>query len=366
MRQIYALGLCAVAGCAVDGRPAEPGMPDVTGGDIDQVDPPPVGRLIPDVCDQRTWTVTPDDKDLDVAVVPIDGGAAVFAVPRAGGPVRGFRVDARGDLVGTQETLLDDRAYTHVAASRAGGRLVIAALADDKVTLDVVRDDLGARFALGDYEGTLVSAQPMATLRDQQLSLIGGAGGVSAIGFAGSLWTQTEPLVLTKSPVVAVDAVPYGDQVMVAWSTADKECHLQRIGSGLESTRAFGCDGVRLAADPVAQRATLVYEQAGTIQRIAIRVGDAGELATTQQVALQAAAPRVGFDGVRTWVAFLDVHGDVVVGFIDEHDRLVSRGLAGTQPRRDAYQLAVFGGAPWIVMAGDAGFGAQRLCAVPE
>jgi hypothetical protein len=353
------------SGCAFDAVEG-PSPDDVTEND-DDVTPEPVAPLIADLCDQRSWEIQPDTKQLDISVVATAAGATVFTVPKEGGAVRGFRVDHRGDLVDREiATVRDDQSYTSVNASIAAGRVVVASTAGERVTMDIVRDDLGAQFRLGELEGSLVSDAPMLTSRATQFALVGGAAGVTANGFVGSDWATTgEPIQLTKSPVVSMTGAARGRDAFLAWSGADRTCHWAQMSSGRHSYRDFGCDDVRMAINPEAVRehSMLVYAEDGSVYRTNLE----SDLTIKQTIAAHGTSPRVVFDGTYYWTSYLNIHGDVVVGFVDDNGTLHSRALEGTRPdHAEAYDLAVFGGGVWIVGVDGNGFGAQRICARPR
>jgi len=350
--------------------PGGPGLEPPGGMEgMDEIGEDPVTRLVPVVCDTRSWsTVTPDDKDLDLAVVGTRTGASIFSVAKAGGALRGFQVDGRGEVIGDRAgtTLRADAQYTAVSATLAAERLVVAAVADDKVTLDLVSDNLAAHHELGRFDGTFVGDMPVLPTRDARVAIVGGALGVTATSFAGLFWNQSPTETLTKDAVVSMTATAYRDDAMIAWSTDARQCHLQRFSSRQESVRNFGCEGARIAADARTNTGTLVYEDQGNVMRTDIRVGGESELANRVQLAELASSPRVAFDGQRTWISYLNVHGDLVVGFVDEHGTLISRALEGTRPQPDAYELAFFADAMWVVSVGELGFGGQRMCVVAQ
>jgi hypothetical protein len=332
-------------------------------GELGDIAPPPLTTYAADVCDQRTWDITPDAKNIDLKVVRTSTGASVLMVPKDGGAVRGFRVDQRGDLFDRDVvTLRDDRNYTSLSASIAADRLVLASLVDDKVTLDIVRDDLGALHNLGSL-GPLVTDSAVITARDTQIALVGGPDGVVANGFTGGLWTSTDPVAVTKAPVVSITATPFLSDTILAWSTTTKECHLQRFAGKQESVRSFGCDDARIAMDAASLRGQLVFVENGNVFRSDIIIGGESELASKVQIAEAGSSPRVAFDGSKFWISYINAHGDVVVGFLDG-GRLASRALEGTRPDAEAYDLSVFADGPWIVSGNDAStMSALRICA---
>ncbi|MBA2540601.1 MAG: hypothetical protein H0V17_13265 [Deltaproteobacteria bacterium] len=350
-----------------DNRPQidDPLVPEMDGiGEFGELVPVHGVHRVAAVCDQRAWDILPDTKHLDVAVVQTSTGASVFGVPKAGGAVRGFRVDQRGDAFDRDVTTIrDDRNYTAVSASVAAGRLVVASVVDDKIAIDIVRDDLGAVHGLGDVSGSLATDVPMITSRDQQVALVGGPFGVFANGFTGATWATTGETAVTKSSITSLTSTKYLDDAVFAWSTDTKECNLQHFATGSTSTRKFGCEGARISMNETDARGMLVFEEAGNVFRSNIYLGGGDELQVKVPVAEIARSPRVVFDGTYHWVSYIDARGDVVVGFVDERGNLVSRALEGTAPaENDAYDLAVFANGVWVVGVNDDGFGAQRMC----
>lgn len=363
------------SGCGLDTGRSVVEPPSDPMDDPSMMDPNQMGEfgedptvpLMAAVCDQRTWDLAPDTKQLDVSVVPTAAGATVFQVPKDGGAVRGFRIDQRGELFDQQMVeIRADRNYTGVSASTAASRLMVASVVDDKVALDMVSDDLATQYRLGDLSGSLVSDTPVLASRDSQFAITGGPEGLMANPYAGLSWQAAPAIELTKSSIVSMAAAAYLDDVLIGWSTADKTCHLQRFASRIESTRAFGCNDLRIAANPAAGRGLMVFEEDGTIYRTDLVIGGENELANKQRVTAHGSSPRVAFDGTRFWISYVDHHGDVVVGFVDGRGDFQSRALEGTRPEvGEAYDLAFYAGGVWVVGLTDTAFSAQHVCVRP-
>ena len=67
----------------------------------------------------------------------------------------------------------------------------------------------------------------------------------------------------------------------------------------------------------------------------------------------------------RYWVSYIDLRGDIVVGFLDEHNQLISTGVFGPRPYRNAYELTIVDGKPWVFSVDPvSGYVANQLCAV--
>jgi len=240
-------------------------MPDMDnmGGELDPAGPGVPRVLTPDICGARAWQITPDSKDLEVHVVPTSAGASVITVPTDGGAVRGFRVDNRGDLFDRDiTTIREDRLYSHVQAAIVEDRLVLGSVTDDKVALDIIRDDLGARHDLGDVSGSFVA--PVVQSRETQMALVGGAGGMIANNFSGALWQPSGTLTISKASIVSATAMTYHDDAIVAYSTTDHECHFDYIVTGRKSTMRDGCDNAQIAVDTTTGNGFMIYEQAGS------------------------------------------------------------------------------------------------------
>ncbi len=349
------------SGCSFDA--IEERSPDDVAENDSDFTPEPVAPLIADVCDQRTWEIQPDTKQLDISVVATAAGATVFTVPKDGGAVRGFRVDQRADLFDREmATVRDDQSYTSVNASIAAGRVVVASTAGERTAMDLVRDDLGAQYRLGEFEGSLVTDAPILTSRATQFALVGGATGLTASGFVGGTWDSAQPLQVTKSPIVSMTGAARNSDAFIVWGESDRTCHWMQLSSGQHSYRDFGCADVRMAINPHAVRnhSMVVYEEDGSIYRTDLE----SDLTIKRPLAAHGSSPRVVFDGTYYWASYINLHGDLVVGFVDDNGTLHSRALEGTRPdHAEAYDLAVFGGGVWVVGVKDDGFGAQHICA---
>jgi len=360
------VGGCVAGDNQIVSPPDMPPGPNVDSGDMmggDEIgDPSAPNYLFADICDARAWDITPDAKDIHLAIVPTQSGATVLTVPRDGGAIRGFRVDNRARLFDRDmQTIRDDRNYTSVSANIVADRLVVSSLVDDKIALDIVSDDLAQRHELGDVSGTLIS--PMVSSRETQIAVVGGPEGVFASTFSGGLWEPMGTSQLLKTPIVSMAAMTYHDDALIAFSTPERECHLQHLATTKDSVVFPGCDNAKFAVDEATGLGLMVYEEAGNLYRtdIAVRVGN--ELSNTQLLAEQASSPRVVFDGRRVWASYLNAHGDIIVGFMD-HGAFRSRALEGVRPSPEAYDLAVFDGGVWVVSVELDAFLGERICAV--
>lgn len=341
-----------------EGPPVEEEFPDVE-----------ALAFVPDVCAVRSWpSVDLVNRDVDLAVAPTPTGAAVFAVDRSGGALRGFVINGRGELETkeTGTTIREDLMFTSVSAAYIDERLVTAAVTDDgAVAIDIVRDDLGAYVNLNTVRGTMIADLPIAHAREQRLVTVGDETSLTALRF-DSAWQLSGTQELdAAAPLLTMAATRYREDTMVAWST-DATCHLSRISAEVSSKRDFPCVNNRVALDAVAQTGYMVFDNdSGNVSIAPIKISVGRELGEARHLTDFASAPKIVFDGTRYWISYINARQDIVVGYLGANGTLVSMALEGTQPFADGYELAVVGGGVWLFAADGAGIGAQRLCLKP-
>jgi hypothetical protein len=328
-------------------------------------------HFAPEVCAAVAWpSVAYPDRDVDLTVVPtMTGGAAIFSVERAGGPLRGFAIDGRGQLETKEQgnILRDDHTYTAVSAAFIDERIVTAAVTDEgSVVIDIVRPDLGAMHNLSTPRGTMIADVPIATMRDQRLVTVGDENeGVMGVRF-DTAWQTTGTLPITAKAPRSMTAARYRDDAMVVWST-ESTCHSTRVAAQVSSSRNFPCLNGRVAVNANDLTGYMLYEEGADKLMISqIRIGAESEIANTRLFLENARAPKIVFDGTNFWVSYINARQDVVVGTLDtKTGTLVSMALEGTQPMTDGYELAVISGAVWVFSVDGAGANASRLCLKP-
>jgi hypothetical protein len=72
-------------------------------------------------------------------------------------------------------------------------------------------------------------------------------------------------------------------------------------------------------------------------------------------------SPRIVFDGVQYWVAYLDASGVINVGTADSMGQFQSVASDVTA-KHDAFELALVNGAVWTVGASSGGIEARQFC----
>jgi hypothetical protein len=322
----------------------------------------------PDVCSARSWSTVPfADHDVDLSVTPTATGAAIFAVERAGGPLRGFTIDGRGDIDTKVEgtTIRDDQPFTAVSAAFIDERLVTVAQGMQRnIEIDMIRPDLGAHVTLASAPGLFAGDAAVSRTRGDRFVAIGDTASLTGLRF-DTAWQLSASQSLDATSVKSMSSARYFDDTIVAWSSGDT-CTLDRVAAGRISERDFQCLNPRLAVNEQTRRGYMVFEDSSdNVMLSEIRINGESELANVRLLAPHARGPKIVFDGVRFWVSYLDQRNDVVVGYIDDKGTLISMALEGTQPLRSAYELAVTAGSVWVFSVDDAGIGAQRMCLKP-
>ncbi len=204
----------------------------------------------------------------------------------------------------------------------------------------------------------------MLTARDTRFTATGGASGMLKTTFDGG-WTAMDTEVFSRSVPTGMTSAAYGDDGMVAWSTTTS-CHLQRISAGISSTQNFACKDARLATSYAERKGELVWQGGDSVMLSNIRASAHNEIADEKVLATEGTSPRVVFDGERFWVSYLNKLGELVVGYLDDNDNLVST-LADLRPLPGAHELVVMDGSLWaFAFDAETGFGASRLCLVRE
>lgn len=359
------LAACA-DGQTVVGTNAPPGGGDGAPASLGTATP----RMMPSVCSASSWNgALIPGLDADLAIAGDATHVAVVAAPRSGGTAVGFTLDRRMSVVTSSTKLALGVPLSSIALAQLGEPYVTAGVdassGSPYVFVDALRPDLSQPVELAKIAGGIVAKPALLPVGTLSILPVGGDQGVTLAGFSG-VQPVGKTQIATAEPVTGLTAAPDAGDALVAWSTAST-CGLARLAGltpGPVKQVASPCATPRLAADPASGTEALVYT-AGDAVLLRYFAGD--QLARPPELLRsQARAPRIAFDGTRYWVTYLDVHGDVIAGYVDNGGRLITTALAGTQPRAEAYELVMLFGAPWVVALDANGYSAQELCVLPQ
>jgi hypothetical protein len=324
--------------------------------------------LLPVACDRAEWpTIAASPSAASLAVAANAFGSTIFSVPTAGGDVSAFAVDPKGELLGAPQLLRSGNPYVSVGATYVGDHLVATAIdASGNTFVDVVAADLSTSTEIAKLPAAYVTKTPMLdvwgtpsvpTLASRELDVT-----TFDTSFAA---TQTTAIETTRQPI-GVDASQIALDGVVAWSTTT-DCHVEILGArGTVTSESvpFPCPNVRVAADPATYTTVVVFETAAGVQFFGAWFANITPL--ERMLAPAATSPRIAFDGSHFWIAFLDqAHGELVAGILTEGGEALVTGLA-TSPTRDAFELRIVGGDPWVFTSDDAGYHARRICLAPQ
>jgi hypothetical protein len=73
------------------------------------------------------------------------------------------------------------------------------------------------------------------------------------------------------------------------------------------------------------------------------------------------------WDGQRFWISYLDMRGDIIVGYLDGGDtgHYISTAVFGPRPDASAYDLVMIAHQVWAVSFDATGYTAHRICIEP-
>lgn len=351
------LAVLAACGDNLPGPTAPPPPARAAGGGSEVLPPP---RFVPVICGEATWPSTAGTSVAqDVAVAANVAGAAVLATPSTGGQLTGFTVDANMQIVTNQTKVPILTPFSMVGVSRIDNRTVATAGDGSEVLVMLLDDALQNPVTIGKLPGAMIAPQGMLTADGGRVVPIGGASGVYAAQFDNA-WQPAGQMALDGSvPTQGFTAVQLGAALLVAWSTNDS-CYTATVYtnvSALVTHTTYACPHPRIALGE-AGTAAVVFEAPDGVRFASLAHG---QLGGSVPLRAGASAPRVTFDGTRSWVSYIDERGDIVVGFF-EAGQLVSAAISGTEPMPAGYEIVMMAGAPWVMSLDASGYTAHQLC----
>ncbi|HTR54029.1 MAG TPA: hypothetical protein VMJ10_25220 [Kofleriaceae bacterium] len=360
MGRFYAIVLVLAAACG-DNIVPPPAPPAPTGY-------PTTGHVniaqIPEVCGYQAWASTQDPTvPMQLAVATTTDEVELVTTPLAGGRLHGIAV------VPTNKTPLElplPVTGSWTAMSRASGRVVINELGASGMAIDVLGADLASSVQIMQLPGLGNAVQSVVDVDNSHvLPYVNGSG--VWLQQLDDTWHPASLLQVVSTdaqdPIEGLTVAPAGGAALVGWGTTG-DCSLATVFAmdrPAEIVHAgFACEAPRIAADAATGTGALVFQTQNDVFIL-----NASSMAKGQLLRANATAPRIMFDGQRTWASYLDIHGDIVVGFLaGDGSELISTALEGIRPQASGYELAMFEGQPWVFAYDSNGYTAHRLCVV--
>ena len=344
---------------------------DLGGSPDDQVEPGEVGtvtpRYTPAVCGVMAWDpnlALDPAQDVSVAARP-GGGATFFSAPLGGGTLTGFQLDPRMNMEnGTVVKLpITNASFDKVAVSYIQNRPVSTAIADGAVYLHMLDNKLETAEYIAKLPALSISEPTFLYAQGNLVMPVGTKDGLVMHRFVDdSLEPLDSKLFSSTKPVISVTSAQLQTNMMTAYST-ETECYLMVNSTyepGVSARVERACPSPRLAVNETNGDAKLLFDSPEGIRMMPIHLtmfgGDAPVLRS------DATSPRTVFDGERFWISYLDARGDVVVGFLDEHNKPITMSLGAPQPERAGYELVMLDGAPTIFAVDEKGYTAYSMC----
>jgi hypothetical protein len=352
--------------------------PRADGGAEPPVDAPPVPASI---CKVDRIPVASPPAAADLAIAPTAEGYAVFWVDTA--PVAAVRA-AHGMLLGPNHAMQHSAALPGITglalggAADAGQKLVLASSDGKDETLWVVERDLSKATPQSTLAGRLLAHAPYpsdAGLKDRafvtahndkiEISAVnpdgtanlGGSSQFAANGPISELACNDGP---NHSHCAWVDQPPTGAAECVI-------CDVYYMGSIAPMITgslliANGCSQLRNATGPLPADGMMVVwtDINGAVQaHYAVSTGD-----VKATIGIPGSAPKLGYDGTRFWIAWLDGRGELrLTSFEVATGKLVQYELPGWQPSGPgAFELVTRGNETALVLLSPDGLDLLTIC----
>jgi hypothetical protein len=326
----------------------------------------PTAFYAPQVCGDLSWTINSRNTAIDISVVPRASGAQVLSVPLAGGSLTGYSLTKAMDMqtVGAQLSISDT--FTTVSASEVNGQLTSTALDASSIRVHVIADDLSSAQQVAKLLPGYISNPAFQTADGVSFVPVADDQGLRIERFNGA-WTNSTMRVATTEPATGLAAAQMDYSTVAAWSTK-ANCYMMSLftpAPGPLVTMPEACTDPHLAIDSTSQHGQLVFQGPDGIRMLSTQHTSFDGI--SQLIGRDGTAPRVVWDGQRFWISYLDLRGDIVVGFLDGGDsgHYVSTGVFGPRPGASAYDLVMIAGQVWAVSFDASGYMAHRICVEP-
>jgi hypothetical protein len=378
-RAVHRAWLVAALGMIGCGRLDFSAGPRADGGaDGSAVDAPPVPASI---CKVDRIPVGSPPAAADLAIAPTAEGYAAFWVDTA--PIAAVHV-AHGMVLGPNHAMQRSAALPDIldvalgGAADAGQKLMLAGSNGHDETLWVVERDLSKATAQTTLSGRLLARDPYPSDMDQkdrafvtarnatiEVSLVS-SDGTANVGGA-SQFTADGPI----SELACADGPSHSHCVWADQPAGGAaECIITDVnymGSiapvvGGHFSIVPGCSQIRNTTGPLRADGMMVVwtDINGAVQaHYAVSSGD-----LTATIGIRGAAPKVGYDGTRFWIAWLDGGGELrLTSFEVATGVLVQYELPGWQPAGpEAFELVTRGNETALVLLSSASLDLLTIC----
>jgi hypothetical protein len=350
------LGACGVDG-DVEGLPPGP-TDDIQPGGVGDIVP----RYVPQVCGVSSWSpdVAGGAMHVSVAQRP-GGGATILAAPHDGGQVVGFNTDFRMNLDGTGTKVPLGNSSSFVRAAYMMDRPVSATVDDGAVYVHLLDYDLQTAQYVTRLPGNYLGEQTFYLAQGNIVMPVVGDDGLWMHRFDDSLEPIDAKHFKLSAAGRSISVAQMGTSLMTAWAT-DTSCHMMINSTyepGVSTMVNTPCSNPRLAINQKTGNGVMLFDSAEGVRLLAI---DNTAMSGTTIIRADSHSPRALFDGTNTWISYLDMRGDVIVGFLDAQHRPVTMSLGAPQPDRHGYELVWLNNAPWVFSVDDSGYTAYRMC----
>lgn len=352
------LGAC---GDNVDGDGLGPGQTDdINPGGNGDVIP----RYVPAVCGLNQWTPTIGaDPTMRVSVAQRPGGGAtLLGVPSEGSPMFGFNVRTYADDLGDGTKVPISGTFDHVSVSYVNDRPVSTATAGGAVFVHALDENLDNPQYITKLRGSFVGEPAFYWAQNNLVMPVVDDSGLWLHRFDDSLEPIDSKQILATKPATALAVAQLGGAVMSAWST-DTECYMSinaTYGDGVTARVGQACPSPQLATNQLTREGVMLFDSPEGVRLMAFNSTKLGGEAPI--IRSDASSPRTLFDGTNYWVTYLDARGDIVIGFLDANRHPVTMSLNDPRPERNAYELTLVDGEPWVFSIDSTGYNAYRLC----
>lgn len=286
----------------------------------------------------------------------------MLGVPESGSPMFGFNVRTGADDLGDGTKVPIEGTFDHVSVSYVDDRPVSTATAAGAVYVHMLDENLDNPQHISKLPGRFVGEPALYWAGTNMVMPTVGDDGMWLHWFDDSLEPLDSKLLIETKPATSLGVAQVGHGVLTAWST-DTECYTSFNGSfgpGVTSRTGTACPSPQIAANQQTREGVMLFDSPEGVRLMPFNSTMIGGDAPV--IRADATSPRAVYDGTNYWVTYLDTRGDIVVGFLDANRKPVTMSLNDPQPERDAYELTLIDGKPWVFSIDESGYNAYRLC----